>query len=748
MKLLENRLILLFFFVVLILIVVYLIYNQKLGKQLFNLNTLKKKLVEGFDTSGNSGELITNGNFSNGQNIDQFSIDNGINEIKKVNNPGSSDYVLMQKQTGYNTFYKIMVTPEQNQTYLLTLWVRFDNPKSSTIDLGELVKINTQNNNSINDILSITYTIQDKITLPNNKVWYKVAYNFTTSNDTMPIMNVYLNYTTSLQAQYIFFADISLTKVISGLPNYNIVNGLKVFLSGLDYNTSTMGKKWSNLVDTDDFFSWTNIPMASDTGGYLSTANNNLSYTNPLTIMETDGTATFSISLVFNKDIESGTVMVQGNTESESGEEEGGEEEVSTEMLNNVLSISGNDGKSLELFLPDQEGKIKVVYNGMDESYSSRELVFYNKTILTLTYSDSVVNVYQDGVQVLTMTTGVVHLDNEPLIINKNGTWDANLYDVIIYNRVLSGDEMNTMNDYFYNEAENASTFVSNGESIIDSDGLFTLDMDNSNLVGIGEEVSEEDYQRGVCYNDCNNLCQKLMNTSSLMDTGIDDFNKCRRSCKNVVKSCQTFCSNSPDDTLCELSNCSTDGNTEYLQSDCPVAYKKNGRYIVYIKKDSLYSNQLGYSGERDYGDDRDVAYALYQQNFPKCEMPDVLKVGGGKNLMETCPFLVTENNPCYTSSCANIDWSDESNLGNIPNNCKISVNSYCQANRDLDSNCACWKEKNMNNSTCANFRRKFSVSGVNTGNAGDFPITSHPDFGRYIRKDNIPCWNCNIPSS
>ena len=37
------------------------------------------------------------------KSIDQFSTENGINVIKKVNNPGDSDYVLMQKQSGYNT---------------------------------------------------------------------------------------------------------------------------------------------------------------------------------------------------------------------------------------------------------------------------------------------------------------------------------------------------------------------------------------------------------------------------------------------------------------------------------------------------------------------------------------------------------------------------------------------------------------------------------------------------------------------
>ena len=43
MKILENRLVLLFFFIILILIVIYLISNQKMSKNLFNIKKLRKK---------------------------------------------------------------------------------------------------------------------------------------------------------------------------------------------------------------------------------------------------------------------------------------------------------------------------------------------------------------------------------------------------------------------------------------------------------------------------------------------------------------------------------------------------------------------------------------------------------------------------------------------------------------------------------------------------------------------------------
>ena len=49
------------------------------------------------------------------------------------------------------------------------------------------------------------------------------------------------------------------------------------------------------------------------------------------------------------------------------------------------------------------------------------------------------------------------------------------------------------LNDYFYNESDNVSSFVSNGESIADSEGLFELDMDNYNLISM-----EKNYQKPI----------------------------------------------------------------------------------------------------------------------------------------------------------------------------------------------------------------------------------------------------------
>ena len=70
-----------------------------------------------------------------------------------------------------------------------------------------------------------------------------------------------------------------------------------------------MGKTWANLVDSDDFFTWSNLPLTSETSGYLSTDNNSLTYLNPLDVLEVNQVAQFSISLVFNKDMNSNSIQ-------------------------------------------------------------------------------------------------------------------------------------------------------------------------------------------------------------------------------------------------------------------------------------------------------------------------------------------------------------------------------------------------------------------------------------------------------
>ena len=47
----------------------------------------------------------------------------------------------------------------------------------------------------------------------------------------------------------------------------------------------------------------------------------------------------------------------------------------------------------------------------------------------------------------------------------------------------------------------------------------------------------------------------------------------------------------------------------------------------------------------------------------------------------------------------------------------------------------------------CVEFRKQFQNPKDYMCNVSDFNIKEHPDFKKYIRKDSIPCWGCDIPN-
>jgi hypothetical protein len=84
--------------------------------------------------------------------------------------------------------------------------------------------------------------------------------------------------------------------------------------------------------------------------------------------------------------------------------------------------------------------------------------------------------------------------------------------------------------------------------------------------------------------------------------------------------------------------------------------------------------------------------------NFPDCPIPQELQYTGGTN----CPYIINELNPCYTSSCADVDWSVSNYRKlNINKNCKKAVSNYCHINNYIDDKCICWSQKYKDTPEC-----------------------------------------------
>jgi hypothetical protein len=130
------------------------------------------------------------------------------------------------------------------------------------------------------------------------------------------------------------------------------------------------------------------------------------------------------------------------------------------------------------------------------------------------------------------------------------------------------------------------------------------------------------------------------------------------------------------------------------------------------------------------------------------------------------CPFNITcKESPCSTLECQGADWSSFQ----VSDKCKRVINSYCKKNKDTV--CNQLKEKKYTqqkseNNSCSSSRNIISKlkekinyntknnnnnkSFVNNSNKDSNDISSSnkskcPDMSKYIRKDQIPCWGCNL---
>jgi hypothetical protein len=173
----------------------------------------------------------------------------------------------------------------------------------------------------------------------------------------------------------------------------------------------------------------------------------------------------------------------------------------------------------------------------------------------------------------------------------------------------------------------------------------------------------------------------------------------------------------------------------------CPKVIYENDHYYILISHNSKLAKDIGYSGIRDYGGDIETAKKIFEINFPKCKLPDMLDKTKYRADLSECPFvMLTPDNPCNQFECRKTDWNN-----GVPNNnyCKRSVDVYCSKYSDVDSACYCWKKENKDKSECMKWRGNFEAE--DKCDFRKFDIEKHPDSKDYIKKSKIPCWGCNL---
>ena len=186
-------------------------------------------------------------------------------------------------------------------------------------------------------------------------------------------------------------------------------------------------------------------------------------------------------------------------------------------------------------------------------------------------------------------------------------------------------------------------------------------------------------------------------------------------------------------------------------------------------------------------------------------ERPDTRKYicNDGTNLVTDkskiiCPFKSSENSPCSMLECCGANWN---NIQNVSSKCKMTINNYCKNNIDSmcsilrsekktktscsgsntsGSNTSCSGSKtiieNLNNENTTNIKQNKIIESEitesklhdniqennntkdnnkqtmdkqtmdkQTRDKNSLNIDTNIDMSKYIRKDKIPCWGCNL---
>lgn len=204
------------------------------------------------------------------------------------------------------------------------------------------------------------------------------------------------------------------------------------------------------------------------------------------------------------------------------------------------------------------------------------------------------------------------------------------------------------------------------------------------------------------------------------------------------------YVDNNPDDFILRITEKEdVEDKEDDLKKNqtCPKAIYENDRYYIIIPNGSKLAKDIGYSGIRDYGGDIDTARKIFEINFPKCKLPDILDKTKYRADLSECPFvMLTPDNPCNQFECRKANWTN-----GVPDNknCKRSVDVYCSKYSDVDPACYCWRKENLEKSECMKWRGNFEAD--DKCDFRKFDIEKHPDSKDYIKKSKIPCWGCNL---
>ena len=452
-------------------------------------------------------------------------------------------------------------------------------------------------------------------------------------------------------------------------------------------------------------------------------------------------------------------------------------------VYNNFIKIPGNQGNTLSISIDNSNiieeesicgnGFIKVVLNDSTTLITKGALVLSN-TLITITYSkknNELIIYYEDTkIASLNVKLNLLPSSSEKISINliNNTVGHPNLIGLAIYTSSISNkNDLTTLSTYFQNQRrlnrpsvaphilsntlDNITdkynidnSFKKNNEDLsfiyIDNNDPIKLDSDyyNNNYLNSDDDIELAHQSKHSHYHKLRKRCKNAIKQKCDDIDNEKHYNKCVRKVDMNNSDCLAYCNKNShkDKNLCKIDN-----------NKCPYVYIKNHSYFVHIPKTCKYYKYLN-KDDIDYGKNRYKAMRLFENNFSDCDIPDILKYPDGEHPSKNCPFKLHDNNPCKDRSCNNVNWKHPIYEQPVCQECKYSIAHYCKKNADIDDSCICWSDEFKDLGECKAFRKFYDNPNDYQCSIDKFNIEDHPNFNKYIKKNNIPCWNCNLETS
>jgi hypothetical protein len=696
----------LFIFILLLVIIIILymctFYNTNKNKYLLsNKNQDIEQFESQFDFLKINYNLISNNSFQDGNPLSNFINQNGFNQIIKYKNPGKSPFVLHQKK---NSLYEISCSADINSYYILYFFI-YSEDTIESLDIESFVKIRMPTKDYINYFPQINYNIIKKIDLGMKNPWYYLKITYKSSNNILD--KQLISFKTNHKVKSIFLTDFSLYKVLNDAPNFIYNKDLNCLIDVIGYQSNN--NILHDLSGNNNDMYLSNIPKKNN--GYIELSNTEIQGF-PSNHLNSNH---FTLIFLLNKQENNNAIdsKIEGNLTKKN------------DIFNKILfSLPGNNNYAFEIGIKDD---YLYLLNENQKIKSNRPLSFYKKSMVTIIYENNTINIFNDGVNILSQKINNIHLNKNQLLINKNKNLNLYLYSFLSYNRIVDNDELNDIYNYFITN-QNANYLESPSILNHQFDNVFKNNSNSSPLLKPYVPKNTE------FFNNLNeeNLSEEMNNEES------EENNKLNEEETYNEENISYEEKHDNQDNLMK-NNC----KTKKKVLTCPQVFKKNGEFVVYIPPNSTYSDF--FVGEKIFKGNKDKVRNIYAYNFPNCSIPEIL-IKEKNDSIQKCPFIINDLNPCNSRTCSNVNW-DVNNIQdlNVNQKCKKVISNYCHIHYDEDESCKCWHPEYKNDPYCMKVRRKFEDA-KDYCNPSNFDIKDHPDFNKYIKKDNIPCWGCKIP--